>query len=130
MARPRQFALVLLCGTVTLAGWSAARLGGFEWSDIENTAASIWNRGPARGAAISSPTLGHSQWLLPCNGVHGRCDQVPCTSCCACGRACHRCGDGRSRPARNWLRSAGALPPPRLPPSRTAFARGASDATV
>ena len=29
MARPQQFALVLLCGTVTIAGWGAARLGGF-----------------------------------------------------------------------------------------------------
>jgi hypothetical protein len=54
MARPRRFALVLLCATVTIAGWCAARLGGFEWSGIENTATSIWNRGATRGATISS----------------------------------------------------------------------------
>ena len=58
MVRPRQFALVLLCGTVTLAGWCAARLGGFEWSGIENTATPIWNRGAARGATISSADAG------------------------------------------------------------------------
>jgi hypothetical protein len=50
--RPRQFALVLLCGTVTLAGWYAARLGGFEW--LENTATPIWNRGATRDATTSS----------------------------------------------------------------------------
>jgi hypothetical protein len=55
MARPRQFALVLLCATVTLAGWSAARLGGFEWSDVEHTAASIWNRAAAPGATTPLP---------------------------------------------------------------------------
>jgi hypothetical protein len=49
---PRQFALVLLCGTVTLAGWYAARLGGFEW--LENTATPIWNRGATRDATTSS----------------------------------------------------------------------------
>src|SRR5262245_51185259 len=54
MARPRRFALVLLCATVTIAGWCAARLGSFEWSGIENTATSIWNRGATRGATISS----------------------------------------------------------------------------
>src|SRR5258705_2801675 len=54
MARPRRFALVLLCATVTIAGWCAARLGGFEWSGIENTATSIWNRGATRGATIAS----------------------------------------------------------------------------
>ena len=58
VARPRQFALVLLCGTVTIAGWCAARLGGFEWSGTENTATSIWNRGAARGATISSADAG------------------------------------------------------------------------
>ena len=42
MVRPRQFALVLLCGTVTLAGWCAARLGGVEWSALENTATPIF----------------------------------------------------------------------------------------
>jgi hypothetical protein len=55
MARPRQFALVLLCATATLAGWSAARLGGFDWSDIELTAASIWNRAAAPRAAAPLP---------------------------------------------------------------------------
>jgi hypothetical protein len=54
MGRSRQFALVLLCATVTIAGWCAARLGGLEWSGIENTATSIWNRGATRGARISS----------------------------------------------------------------------------
>jgi hypothetical protein len=54
MARPRQFALVLLCATVTIAGWCAARLGGFEGSGIENTATPIWNGGAARGATISN----------------------------------------------------------------------------
>ena len=64
MARPRQLALVLLCGTVTIAGWGAARLGGFEWSGIENIATPIWNRGPARGAAISSADAGPVGALL------------------------------------------------------------------
>jgi hypothetical protein len=64
MARPRQFALVLLCGTVTIAGWCAARLGGFEWSAIENTAAPIWNRGAARGATILSADTGPVGELL------------------------------------------------------------------
>jgi hypothetical protein len=54
MVRPRQFALVLLCGTVTLAGWCAARLGGVEWSDLENTATPIWNRGATRDGTTSS----------------------------------------------------------------------------
>jgi hypothetical protein len=51
--RPRQFALVLLCATVTLGGSCAARLAGLAWSDIENTATSIWNRAAARGATTS-----------------------------------------------------------------------------
>ena len=55
MGRPRQFALVLLCATATLASWSAARLGGFDWSDIEHTAASIWNRAAAPGATTPLP---------------------------------------------------------------------------
>ena len=54
MVRSRRFALVLLCGTVTLAGWCAAKLGGFEWSGLENTATPIWNRGATRGATTSS----------------------------------------------------------------------------
>src|SRR5262245_31203685 len=58
MGRRRQFALVLLCGTVTFAGWSAAGLGGFDWSNIENTATTIWNRVAARGATASSADAG------------------------------------------------------------------------
>jgi hypothetical protein len=58
MVRPRQFALVLLCGTVTLAGWCAARLGGFEWSGLENTPTAIWNRGATRDATTSSADAG------------------------------------------------------------------------
>jgi len=42
-------------GAITLAGWSAARLGGFEWSDIEHTAAAIWNRAVVPGATTSVP---------------------------------------------------------------------------
>ena len=64
MPRPRQFALMLLCGTVTIAGWCAARLDGFEWSAIENTATPIWNRGAARGATISSADAGPVGALL------------------------------------------------------------------
>jgi hypothetical protein len=56
VGRRRQFALVLLCGTVTLAGWYAARLGGFEW--LENTATPIWNRGATRDATTSSADAG------------------------------------------------------------------------
>jgi hypothetical protein len=56
MVRPRQFALVLLCGT--LAGWCAARLGGFEWSGLENTPTAIWNRGATRDATTSSADAG------------------------------------------------------------------------
>jgi hypothetical protein len=56
VGRRRQFALVLLCGTVILAGWYAARLGGFEW--LENTATPIWNRGATRDATTSSADAG------------------------------------------------------------------------
>src|SRR5688500_2631307 len=49
--RPRQFvALVVLCGTVPLAGWGAARLGVFGSSGIENTATTIADSGATRGA--------------------------------------------------------------------------------
>jgi hypothetical protein len=58
MGRRRQFALVLLCATVTSAGWCAARLGGFEWSGIESTARAIWDRAAARAATISSTDAG------------------------------------------------------------------------
>jgi len=64
MARPRRFALALLCATVTIAGWCAARPGGFEWSGIENTATAIWNRGAARGATIASADAGPVGALL------------------------------------------------------------------
>jgi hypothetical protein len=58
MVRPRQFALVLLCAAVTLAGWCAARLGGFEWSGLENIATPTWNRGATRDAMTSSADAG------------------------------------------------------------------------
>jgi hypothetical protein len=58
MGRARQFALVLLCGGVTFAGWGAAGFGGFEWSSIENTATGLWNRVAARGATTSSTDAG------------------------------------------------------------------------
>jgi hypothetical protein len=56
--RPRQLALVLLCGTVTLAVWCAAWPGRLEWSGIENTVTPIWNRGATRAATTSSADLG------------------------------------------------------------------------
>src|SRR4029077_7431456 len=62
MGRPRQFALVLLCATATIAGWCAASLGGFEWSGIENTATAIWDRAAARAATI--PSAGRVRALL------------------------------------------------------------------
>src|ERR671937_431628 len=58
MGRSRRFALVLLCATVTGAGWCAARLGGFEWSAIESTATAIWDRAAARAATVSSTDAG------------------------------------------------------------------------
>jgi hypothetical protein len=58
MGSGRKFALVLLCATVTGAGWCAARLGGFEWSGIENSATAIWDRVAARAAMISSTDVG------------------------------------------------------------------------
>ena len=45
---PRSFAGLALSGTVALAGWGAAGLGAFNASHIENTAASIADRGPTR----------------------------------------------------------------------------------
>jgi len=56
--RSRQLALVLLCGTVTLAVWCAAWPGGLEWSGIKNIATPIWNRGATRAATTSSADLG------------------------------------------------------------------------
>ena len=49
MVRPR-FALALLCGTVAVAAWCAAGLGGLEWSGIDNAATSIWNGAAPRAA--------------------------------------------------------------------------------
>jgi hypothetical protein len=59
VSRPRQFvALLMLCGTVALAGWGAARLGVFSSSGIENTATPIGDRGATRGAASLSADAG------------------------------------------------------------------------
>jgi hypothetical protein len=60
----RRFALALLCATAAVAGWCAARPGGFAWSGIENTATAIWNRGAADGAAIASADAGPVGALL------------------------------------------------------------------
>jgi len=54
-ARAAIRAIRSMSSTVTLAGWSAARFGGFEWSDVEHTAASIWNRAAAPGATTPLP---------------------------------------------------------------------------
>ena len=59
MSRPRQFVvLVVLCGTVALAGWGAARLGVFGSSGIENIATPIGDRGATRGAVSLSADAG------------------------------------------------------------------------
>jgi hypothetical protein len=63
MVRPRQVGVVLLCGTVTLCGWCAAKLGGVEWC-IESTATLIWNRGTTRDAISSSAVAGPVDALL------------------------------------------------------------------
>jgi hypothetical protein len=60
MGSGRKLALVLLCATVTGAGWCAARLGSSEWSGIENSATAIWDRVAARAAMISSTNLGRA----------------------------------------------------------------------
>jgi hypothetical protein len=58
MGKPRRFALALLCATVTLAGGGAARLAGLAWSDVEDTAISIWSRAAAQSATTqSAPAL-------------------------------------------------------------------------
>jgi hypothetical protein len=49
---------VLLCGTVAVAAWCAAGLGGFEWSGIENAATSIWNGWAPRGATTPGADAG------------------------------------------------------------------------
>jgi hypothetical protein len=54
MARPRRFALALLCATAAIAG-GAARLGGLEWPGIETPATPIWNRGAAVASADAGP---------------------------------------------------------------------------
>jgi hypothetical protein len=57
--KPRQFVgLVLVCGTVALAGSGAARLGSFDSSGIENTATPIGDPGATRGARSSSVDAG------------------------------------------------------------------------
>ena len=56
MARPRRFALALLC--------AAAAIGGFEWSGIENPATPIWNRAAAGGASVASADAGPVGALL------------------------------------------------------------------
>ena len=59
MSRPRQFlVLVVLCGTVALAGWGAAGLGVFGSSGIENSATPIGDRGATRGAVSLSADAG------------------------------------------------------------------------
>ena len=57
MVRPR-FALALSCGTVAVAAWCAAGLGGLEWSGIENAATSIWNGGAPRAATTPGADAG------------------------------------------------------------------------
>src|SRR5690348_15676224 len=64
MARPRRFALALLCAAATVAGWCTGRLDGFEWSGIENSATLIWNRAAADGAAVASADVGPVGALL------------------------------------------------------------------
>jgi hypothetical protein len=56
MARPRRFALALLCAT--------AAIGGFEWSGMENPATPIWHRAPAGGATVASADAGPVGALL------------------------------------------------------------------
>jgi hypothetical protein len=53
MARPRRFALALLC--------AAAAIGGFEWSGIETP---IWNRSAVDGVAVASADAGPVGALL------------------------------------------------------------------
>jgi hypothetical protein len=65
MGRARQFALVLLCGGVTLAGCGAAGLGGFDWSSIENTATTIWSRVATRHATTSGADAGSGAAIAP-----------------------------------------------------------------
>jgi hypothetical protein len=57
VVRPR-FALALLCGTVAVAAWCAAGLGGFEWSGSENAATSIWNGRAPRAATTPGADAG------------------------------------------------------------------------
>jgi hypothetical protein len=57
---PRSFAGLALSGTVALAGWGAAGLGDFNESRIDNTAASIADRGPTRlqpAVATTAPSV-------------------------------------------------------------------------
>jgi hypothetical protein len=57
MGKPRRIALALLCATVTLAGGGAARLAGLGWSDIEDTASSIWRAAAQDATTESAPAL-------------------------------------------------------------------------
>ena len=53
--RPRQFlALAVLCGTVALTDWGAARLGVFGAPGIESTPTPNGDSGASRGATSSS----------------------------------------------------------------------------
>jgi len=56
MARPRRFALALVCAT--------AAIGGFEWSGLENPATPIWHRAAAGGATVASADAGPVGALL------------------------------------------------------------------
>src|SRR5262249_53925641 len=64
MARPRRFALALLCTTAAVAGGCAASLGGFGGSGRENPATLIWNGGAAGGATVASADAGPLRALL------------------------------------------------------------------
>ena len=74
MGSGRKFALVLLCATVTGAGWCAARLGGFEWSGIENSATAIWDRVAARAATVSSTDAGRVAMAAVAAVTTSRCE--------------------------------------------------------
>jgi hypothetical protein len=65
MGRRRQFALVLLCGTVTLVCWGAGRLDGLDSSNIENIATLLWNRVTTRGATTSGAEAGSIGATMP-----------------------------------------------------------------
>ena len=79
--RPRQFVtLVVLCGTVALAAWGAARLGGFGSFGVDNTATPIGDGDATHGATSLSAeadvrprrTTGKPQWRLAAAAVRRR----------------------------------------------------------